>query len=379
MPPDPYATALLDWLGCAVGGWDEPAARAARATGDATLALATAGHVLDYDDTYLPGLAHLSAPTAPVGLALAAEHGASLSEAMDAYQAGFEAMGAMARSCHPALYQGGWHPTAVCGSVGAATTAARILGLDQDAERTAVSIALLRASGLRAAFGSDGKALQVGLAASTGVAAARLAAAGASVPLAETAYGDAGFDAAFGASFAQPAGTPAVDENWIKAWPCCLQTHGAIEAAGRARGEGLAAGAEVQVAVHPLSLRAAAYGAEVADGLQAKFSIPYCTALTLSAGEPGRESFERVDPAVVAAARRVTVSTDPDLLESEAVLTGDGHELRVRAARGSPQHPLDPEALEQKLRDLGGERLVGILDDPDQPAGTVLAAAGLDT
>ena len=43
---------------------------------------------------------------------------------------------------------------------------------------TAAALAALRAGGLRAAFGSDGKSIQVGLAAATGVAAARLARGG---------------------------------------------------------------------------------------------------------------------------------------------------------------------------------------------------------
>src|SRR3954453_21806851 len=72
-----YSTALLDWLGCATPGLDEPPALAARAAGDPVLALGAAGHVLDFDDTYLPGLAHLSAPTAPVALLLGAERAAS--------------------------------------------------------------------------------------------------------------------------------------------------------------------------------------------------------------------------------------------------------------------------------------------------------------
>ena len=37
--------------------------------------MGTAGHVLDFDDTYVPALAHLSAPAAPVALILGAELG----------------------------------------------------------------------------------------------------------------------------------------------------------------------------------------------------------------------------------------------------------------------------------------------------------------
>jgi 2-methylcitrate dehydratase PrpD len=333
------------------------------------LALGTAGHVLDFDDAYLPGVAHLSAPTAPVALALAAERGASVGEALEAFADGFEAMGAVARASHPALYDGGWHPTAVCGVVGAAAAGAKLLGVER---RPAVALALLRAGGLRAAFGSDGKALQVGMAAVSGLTAARLAAEGARVPLEEAARGATGFEAVFGGRYAEPE-EPVAGENWIKPWPCCLQTHASIEAADRARADGLEPGAPVEIAVPPLSLQAAAYGPDPADGLQAKFSISYCAAFTLLNGAPRVESFREVDRGVVAlASETVRVSAREGMLESEAVLTADGREFRVEAALGSPQRPMDPEALTEKLHGLAGDRLDGALDDLDRPARELL-------
>ena len=171
--PTPYGATFLDWLACASAGRDEPAARAAAAAGhglvERVVFAGTTGHVLDFDDTYLPGLSHLSAPTAPAALVLGADARPLRRRCLAAYAAGFEAMGAVTRASHPALYDRGWHPTAVCGVAGAAVAAARLLGLDGERERAAVAIALLRAGGLRAAFGSDGKALQVGMAAAAGV------------------------------------------------------------------------------------------------------------------------------------------------------------------------------------------------------------------
>src|SRR5918911_238919 len=61
-----------------------------------------------------------------------------------------------------------------------AVAAARLLRAPPEA---ASGLAALRAGGLRAAFGSDGKSIQVGLAAATGVAAARLPAAGPRIPV----------------------------------------------------------------------------------------------------------------------------------------------------------------------------------------------------
>jgi 2-methylcitrate dehydratase PrpD len=379
-----YRVALLDWLACAARGAGEPAARAARAAGDGVLErvafAGTAGHVLDFDDTYVPGLAHLSAPTAPVALVLAASLNRSIGDALTAYAAGFEAMGAFAAANHPALYDRGWHPTAVCGSLGAAVTAARLLGLDADGERSARGLALLRAGGMRAGFGSDGKALGVGMAAVAGVQAARFAEAGARMPLERVTEGPAGLLEAFGGAYAEPevGAEPAVERNWIKAYPCCLQTHGAIEAAERARREGTTADRGVEAVVHPLSRQAAPYD-DAETPLQAKFSIPYTVAFTLLHGPPNVDAFAAVEPAARALARaRVRVTTDPALAESEAVLRLDGAEAaRVATALGSPERPMDESQLAVKVRNLAGGRLEGALGDPTRPATEVLAAAGL--
>jgi 2-methylcitrate dehydratase PrpD len=364
-----YTDALLDWLACAAAGREQPAARAARATGEPVLAAAAAGHVLDFDDTFLPGLAHLSAPTAPVALVLGSELGANVGEALAAYSAGFEAMGTLAAASHPALYERGFHPTAVCGAVGAAVVAARLLGAH---ERTASALALLGAGGLRAAFGSDGKSLQIGMAAATGLRAARLAAEGASAPPERVVRG---FEEAYGARFSWPAGESAISENWIKAYPCCLQAHSAIETAERARP--VDEGEPLRVTVHPISLAAASYR-EPRDGLQAKFSIPYLVAYTLLHGPPSVQSFAALDHEALEGVTRVNVKEDGSLLESEARLEAGGRQLaRVEAALGSPARPLSAAQLADKVHSLAGGDLDGALDDPDRPVQDLLEAVRL--
>jgi 2-methylcitrate dehydratase PrpD len=376
---DPYRIALLDWLACAARGREERAARAAAALaggrGARGAAAGRAGHVLDFDDTYPPGLAHLSAPVAPAALLLGAEVGATVADVLEAYAAGFEAMGALSAANHPAIRERGWHPTAVCGGVGAAVAAAALLGLDAERREHAVRLALVQAAGLHAAFGSDGKSLQVGLAAAAGVTAARLAAAGAQA----SADLPAGFEQAFGGRWAEPGGDGrAADGNWIKAHPCCLQTHSAIEAAAAARSGGGVPDGPLTVVVHPVS-RLTAFRDDVATGLEAKFSIGYLTAFTLLHGTPGVESFATVDAeARTLAAERVAVRTDPALLESEAVLEAGGEPIaRVKAALGSPARPMDPEALAGKVHALAGTRLDGALDDAAASARDVVAVAGL--
>jgi 2-methylcitrate dehydratase PrpD len=250
----------------------------------------------------------------------------------------------------------------VCGTVGAATAASTLLGLPAE---KAVALALLRASGLRAAFGSDGKAVQVGMAAAAGVQAARLAAAGAHAALDAVADG---YEQAFGGRWATPdPALPAIRENWIKPWPCCLFTHSTIEAVSR-----LSDDDAQTVVVHPLARAAARYD-DATDGLQAKFSIPYLAAYTSLHGPPTLASFQTVDDEVRARAATVEVLTDASLGEWEARVGGVG----VEWALGSPQRPLDSVALTDKVRDLAGDRLDGMLDDPARPAAEVLAAAAI--
>jgi hypothetical protein len=91
------------------------------------------------------------------------------------------------------------------------------------------------------------------------------------------------------------------------------------------------------------------------------------------------ESFERVDAAAVERAKSIEVLTDRSLLESEFVLSGGGQELvRVKAALGSPQQPMDAGALRAKVERLAGAELAAALDDPLQPAAKLLSLAGID-
>jgi 2-methylcitrate dehydratase PrpD len=358
-----YEIAFLDWLACAHGGWDQPAVSAARAAGDEVVALGAAGHVLDFDDTFLPGIAHLSAAVAPAALVVAAQVDADVGTLLSAYAEGFEAMGALARAAHPVLYDRGFHPTAVCGAIGAAVAASALLEAPAD---RAVALAATRAAGLRAAFGSDAKSLQVGMAAASGVLAARLAANGATASKDRVA---GAWHAAYGGRWAEPdPARRAIAENWIKPWPCCLQTHGAIECAARL--EEVPDG-EITVLAHPVSRQAAGYDL-VETPLQAKFSIPYTTAYTLLHGPPDVAAFTGLDAAARELSARITVQTDGSLRESEFALLHDGTELaRTTAAIGSPQQPLSADALTAKVEALA-PGLSGALRDPGMSAAELL-------
>ena len=70
------------------------------------------------------------------------------------------------------------------------------------------------------------------------------------------------------------------------------------------------------------------------DGLEAKFSIPYCVAHALWHGPPGVGDFGALDAETRERAALVRVVVDESLPDWGAVLTVDGREL---ARVGSPQ------------------------------------------
>src|SRR5436305_11557941 len=90
-----YLMAMSDWLACAAAGANQRAPQAVRSAGGDLLSeiafAATAGHVLDFDDTFADGVTHVSATTAPAALGLAAGRGRPLREALQAYAEGYEA------------------------------------------------------------------------------------------------------------------------------------------------------------------------------------------------------------------------------------------------------------------------------------------------
>jgi 2-methylcitrate dehydratase PrpD len=232
---------------------------------------------------------------------------------------------------------------------------------------------MLRAGGTRGAFGTDGKAIQVGLAAAAGVQAALLARAGATVG--ERAMtGSFGFESVFGATWTSSSGRRAIERNWIKLHPSCLGTHAPIEGAADARDAGHRLDREpLVVVVHPVA-RQAAHLDVVHEGLEAKFSIPYCVAHTLARRAPRLRDFDAIDPAIRELAEQVTVALDASLPEFGAVLRSSGRELaRVPGPKGSPMRPASPSDLAAKVTDLAGDRLDGLLDDLDAPARTAVA------
>ncbi len=92
-------------------------------------------------------------------------------DALLAYVTGFEIDARIAIARVKQQYDLGWHTTSTLGSISAAAAVAKMLKLDQEKSRAALSIASSLSGGLRKNFGTMTKPLHAGNAARNGVVA----------------------------------------------------------------------------------------------------------------------------------------------------------------------------------------------------------------
>lgn len=345
----------------------------------AALMNATAAHVLDFDDVHHLLHGHPSAVLWPALVAVAQEDGLPGSALGEGYVAGVGVMAAVARLLGPDHYTVGWHATSTVGAIGAAAGVAVARDGDREEIAAAMATAVSMASGVRASFGSVLKPLHAGLAARSAVEAARLARAG--VRPSETALagplgafavmGDGSFDPSADGAVASLVDTArdGLGDLGLKPYPACRGAHYAIDAA-LAVHEQLAGREVVEVRVDvPLGTRTALLHDDPADGLQARFSLPYAVAVTLAHGAPQLSHF--TDDAVRdirtrALMRRLRIIEDDSAGDLSGTMAGryavvtattaDGRRVTARTdhPRGSTQRPMTRADVDRKfLRTVG--------------------------
>lgn len=346
--------------------------------GDAALVNGTLCHALDYDDTHLDALVHVSAAVVPAALAAGEIHGARGCDVVCALVAGSETSIRVGMAAGARLHARGFHPTGVCGVFGATAAAARLRGLDAERTAHALGIAASMASGLLEflADGSKTKPLHPGWAAQAGLAAARLAAYGASGPV-TALEGRRGFFAAYlhGETVDITAQLGDLGRRWrtpaiaFKPYPACHATHAPLDALAQLMAEGLeaqdvesiVAGSDrtgIDLVLSPLADKQ-----RPRTAYDAKFSLPYCLAALLVHGRVGVESFTEAtiaDPAVLDLAGRVTGELAPYAPGEPGTLPGgvrvhtrDGRilEAQLRHPRGGTENPMSMAEIVHKWRD----------------------------
>ena len=260
----------------------------------AALMNAAYGHGADLDDGNRTAQGHPGVGTIPAVLALAEAHGLSGRDVIVAIVAGYDIFVRMATALNPSHLSRGFHTTGTIGTIAAAGAAAKALKLPLAGVRNALSLAALQAAGLLevAESGQMAKPFHPAKAAFNAILAARLAEKGAEGPR-EPLEGRKGFIRAF----ADQADLDALGQDlgkkfrisscYIKLYPACRHTHGAIDAALKLRQDGLPslnALKAVKVHIYPaaINLTGSIYKPRNED--EAKFSLAYTVATALTKG-----------------------------------------------------------------------------------------------
>jgi 2-methylcitrate dehydratase PrpD len=273
-----------------------PAPRQARAclsdlwlsSADAALINGTAAHALDYDDQALTG--HPSAILVPAILAEGDNLQSSGRDMMTAYVAGYEVWAELvARSAN--YHTKGWHPTSVFGAVAAAAAVAVLHRMPAERAAAALAIAASHSGGLAVNFGTMTKPYHAGMAARSGVIAARMAARGATASPVALEH-PRGFLTAFSPTDVADRDTPArMGKTWhiqghrlcVKRYPTCYFMHRSFDATVRMLdGSGVTADdvAEVTVTMGR-GQTAVLVNARPQTGLEAKFSEHFAMAAAI--------------------------------------------------------------------------------------------------
>lgn len=332
----------LDWISVGLAGAKEPVSDILRdcvlSEGGATVASVfgrgqkcppraaalingTVSHALDYDDTHFDHIGHTSVGVFPATLAIAEQQGAAVAEWLDASLIGMESAIRIGVWLGRPHYQVGFHQTATAGAFGAAIGAGRLLGLTGDQMCHALGLVATRASGLKAQFGTMGKPLNAGLAASAGVEAAIWARAGmTSTTDAIDAFGDTHHGVGEARAF------EGLGDAWRfvrvshKFHACCHGLHAALEAA---QGVSVANTAAVAVHTHPRWMSVCNQIAPT-TGLGVKFSYRAAIAAQMLGHDTARlDTYSDTlanDPDLRAISETIDVMPDDSLSEMQCRL-----------------------------------------------------------
>jgi len=333
-------------------------------------------HGLDFDDTHIPAVTHVSAAALPAALSAGVLAGRSGRELLAAYVLGVEISARIGIAGAGGFHDLGWHPTAIAGAFGSAVAAGKLTGLDAKGLTFAQGIVGSMSAGLLE-FLEDGswtKRLHPGWAAMCGLTAATFASVGWTGPPAvyEGRFGLFATHLAAHESAPEAVATDLgitweITRTAVKPYPVCHFIHAFADAALALREEGVFGVADiaaVRCAIHPTPGKVVSEPAEnkwaPRDEYDAKFSLPYVVSTILARG---RFTLAELDDAalndreVLALARRIEVTQDNESAFPHAysgvveIELHDGRVLhrREQVNRGHDERPLSNEEIVAKF------------------------------
>jgi 2-methylcitrate dehydratase PrpD len=353
---------------------------------DAALANGTAIHGFEIDDAHVSSSLHPGAVTLPAALALGETRGVSGAELLTALAAGYE-VGLRVGICAGVSHStSGYHVTGTVGTLASAAAAACVLRLSPEKTAHALAIGATQAAGLYSArMGAMTKRFHAGRASQSGVLAALLAERGFSgaVDALEAPFG--GFMSTLKGQFAPETILTRLGDNWetarvgLKAYAACASAHTTIDGVRELRNRGLTA-ANLQRMTVRLSNKGhinIGWPYNPGEVITAQMNGFYAAAVALLDGDAFIDQYTEsrlADPNILALIERISIVHDPELdrggagkrhaVEIEAVQS-DGTVLTTFAEqrRGSAEHPLSVDEVEQKFRRLTRDVLPTLSSD----------------
>ncbi len=337
-----------------------------------------AGHGPELDDTSSEAVLHVGVIVIPAALAIAEELGLGGAEFLKAMIIGYDLQIKAGKAANPQTHLArGFHPTATCGMFASAITAAILMDLSVEQTANALGIAGSFVAGNLECYGDGSltKRIQPGIASSSGVTAATLAARGYTGPKG-IFEGPRGF---FHAYCDQPREEELIKNGYFeiegisfKPHACCRFNQTPIDAILDNCVKNSIHYEDIKTVV--LELTKTGYDivgqpAEVKlnpkNAVDAQFSAPFSIAIACIEGkafldEYSEESIKRND--VKNLMKKIQVRHAPDLDQyfPEAwparvtITTNSGaiQTTEVQYARGDPQNPLSSKDLLQKFNTL---------------------------
>lgn len=348
----------------------------------AALANGTSAHSIELDDTHQGGSIHLGVSVFSSALAVAEHVGSTGQDFITAVVAGFEVAARLAMALRPKEHYGqGFHPTATCGTFGAAVAAGKLLHLSEGQLLSALGIAGSQAAGSME-FLTDGawtKRLHPGWAAFSGIHAALFAREGFVGPT-TIVEGKDGFLKAYSP---HPDPQKVVDglgadfqilQTAVKPHACCRYTQAPIDATLAVTLQHNLKPNDVKTVTVgmletgiPVICEPAKRKRQPLSVVDMQFSLPFGVAVALAKRRAGLEEFTLDmlnDPEVRVLMPKVSYERDPELEKNYPkewpawvrVTLQDGREVaaHVRFPKGDPENPLSWDELTEKYRSLIG-------------------------
>ena len=327
-------------------------------------------HALDYDDGTNAGIIHLGSPIFSLLIPLAQRYEINVKDMLRAAVIGYEVSFTMAVSIQPGHKALGYHATGTCGTLGAVTAAAYMLGFSEEERFQAFAAACVAASGMLKVLddGSELKPYNVAKTALLALTALQLAKAGFKGH--DNPLGGRGF---FKMMTGQEEvelkpvlldGTYAVMKTYTKPYASCRYTHPPVEAALRLRNQLDPEDVET-ISIRTYDLAVSGHDhREIHGSYNAKMSTPYAVAAALLYGKAGLQEFtdECVgDERVLELASKVSVTADQkfsalfpqkQIADVEIKTKKEIFRMRVDFPKGEPENPMTDQEFEDRYMDL---------------------------